>query len=122
MRRMTPETVATGRVIAGALFVAFPRPLVRTWTGIDDRCIIPLGRAIGVRDFALGLGAVLALHRDVPARGWFEAAVVSDAVDAVATALAFRRLPRLSRWLILAAAVTGASVSYLAVRQQTARG
>jgi hypothetical protein len=119
---MTPENVAIGRIIAGSLFLAFPRPLVRTWTGSDDRRTLPLGRAIGARDLALGLGALLAIRRDAPARGWFEAAVLSDAVDAVATLLAFPRLPRLRRWLILAAATTGASASYLAVRQQTARG
>jgi hypothetical protein len=118
---MTPENIAIGRIIAGSLFLAFPRPLVRTWTGSDDRRIIPLGRAIGVRDLALGLGALLALNRDAPARGWFEAAVVSDAVDAVATLLAFRNLPRVSRWLIVAAAATGASASYLALRQQATR-
>jgi hypothetical protein len=122
MLPMTPENVAIGRIIAGSLYVVFPRPLVRAWTGTDDRRINPLGRAIGVRDLALGLGALIALRRDAPARGWFEAAVVSDAVDAVATLLAFRHLPRMSRWLILAAATTGASTSYLAVRQQTARG
>lgn len=117
---MTPENIAIGRIIAGSLYVAFPRPLVRAWTGTDDRRVDPLGRAIGARDLALGLGALLALRRDVPARGWLEAAVISDAVDAVATLLAFRRLPRLRRWLILAAAATGASASYLAIRQQTA--
>jgi hypothetical protein len=122
MLPMTPENVAIGRIVAGALYVAFPRPLVRAWTGIDDRRVDPLGRAIGARDLALGLGALLALRRDVPARGWFEAAVVSDAVDAVATLLAFRHLPRVTRWLILGAATTGASASYLAVRRQSARG
>src|SRR5712691_8390395 len=121
MLPMTPENVAMGRIIAGSLYVAFPRLLVRAWTGTDDRRINPLGRAIGVRDLALGLGALFALRRDVPARGWFEAAVISDAVDAVATLLACRRLPRLGRWLILAAATTGASASYLAVRKETSR-
>jgi hypothetical protein len=122
MPAMTPENVAIGRIIAGSLFLAFPRPLVRAWTGTDDPRANPLGRALGVRDLALGLGALLAIRRDAPARGWFEAAVLSDTVDAVATLLAFPRLPRLRRWLILAAATTGASASYLAVRQQATRG
>src|SRR2546421_9231898 len=122
MLPMTPKNVAIGRIVAGALYVAFPRLLVWTWTGTDDRRVDPLGRAIGVRDLALGLGALLALRRDAPARGWFEADVVSEAVDAAATLIAFRHLPRVSRWLILAAAATGASASYLAVRRQSARG
>lgn len=118
---MTPENVAIGRIVAGSVYVAFPRPLVRAWTGSDDRRITPLGRAIGARDLALGLGAVFALRRGVPARGWFEAALLSDAVDAVATLLAFRHLPRLARWVILAAAVTGAYASQQAVKQHQAR-
>ncbi len=121
MLAMTPENVAIGRIIAGSLYSVFPRPLVRAWTGTDDRRINPLGRAIGARDLALGFGALFALRRNVPARGWFEAALLSDAADAVATLLAFRHLPRLGRWLILAAAVTGASASQLVAKQQDAR-
>jgi hypothetical protein len=121
MPPMTPENVAIGRIIAGSVSIAFPRPLVRTWTGMHDRRLDVLGRAIGVRDLALGLGALLALRHDAPARGWFEAGVISDTVDAAATLLAFPRLPRFARWLILAAAATGAAATYAAVRQQAQR-
>jgi hypothetical protein len=121
MLAITPENVAIGRIIAGSLYLAFPRPLVWAWTGTEDRRINALGRAIGARDLALGVGALVALRRDVPARGWFEAALLSDAADAVATLLAFRHLPRLRRWLILAAAVTGASASQFVAKQQDAR-
>jgi hypothetical protein len=108
---MTARNVAIGRIIAGSLYLAFPRVLVRPWTGTHDRRIDPLGRAIGARDLAIGLGALFALGRDVPARGWFEAALLADAADAAATLLAFKHLPRRRRWLILAAAVVGASAS-----------
>ena len=40
-----------------------------------------LARAFGVRDLAIGLGAVIALDRGMPVRGWIEAGVLSDAVD-----------------------------------------
>ncbi|HMG27580.1 MAG TPA: hypothetical protein VKH36_12285, partial [Acidimicrobiia bacterium] len=93
--------MAIGRMVAGALYVTLPRLLVRTWTGIEDPRVNALGRAIGARDLALGFGALLALRRATPARGWFEAAVLTDAADAVATILVFRQLPRLRRWLIL---------------------
>jgi hypothetical protein len=121
MLSLTPENVAMGRIIVGSVSLAVPRPLVRVWTGTEDRRINPLGRAIGARDLALGLGALFALRRHVPARGWFEAAFVSDATDALATLIAFRHLPRQGRWLILAAAVTGACASQLAVQQQGGR-
>jgi hypothetical protein len=111
MLAMTPENVAIGRVIAGSLYLVFPRTLVWAWVGTDERRVNALGRAVGARDLALGLGALFALRRNVPARGWFEAALLSDVADAVATLLVFRTLPRLRRWLILAAAITGASAS-----------
>jgi hypothetical protein len=117
---LTPENVAVGRIIAGALFLAFPRPLVRTWTGTEDRRSHVLGRAIGARDLALGLGALVALRRDASVRAWFEAALLSDAADAVVTVAAFRHLPRGGRWVVLAAEVTGASASRLAANSQTA--
>lgn len=120
MLPMTPENVAIGRTIAGALYVAFPRLLVWSWAGTHDERLDPLGRAVGARDLAVGLGALVALRRRAPARGWFEAAVLCDAVDAAATLLAFRRLPPLRRWLILAAAAIGTWASYSAVRQQNA--
>ena len=72
-----------------------------------DRRVDALARAIGVRDLALGLGAFVALKRDLPARGWFEAAALCDAVDAVATLIVFRELPRQQRWAVVAAAITG---------------
>jgi hypothetical protein len=108
---LTQRNVALGRIAAGSVYVAFPRVLAKSWTGIADRRVDALARAIGVRDLALGLGAFVALERDVPARGWFEAAALCDAVDAVATLLVFRELPRQQRWMIVAAAITGAAAS-----------
>jgi hypothetical protein len=46
-------------------------------------------RMLGGRDLAIGLGAVIALDRGAPVRGWLEAGALADGVDA-ATALAAR--------------------------------
>jgi hypothetical protein len=108
---MTQRNVGLGRIAPGAAYVAFPRLLTRPWTGIAHRRVDALGRAIGIRDLALGLGALVTLRRGVSARGWLEAAALSDAVDALATLVVFRELPVRSRWAILAAAITGATVS-----------
>ena len=108
---LTQRNVALGRIAAGSVYVAFPRVLAKSWTGMSDRRVDALARAIGVRDLALGLGAFVSLERDVPARGWFEAAALSDAVDAVATLIVFRDLPKRQRWIIVAAAITGAAAS-----------
>ncbi len=64
-------------------------------------------RALGARDVALGVGPVLALRHDVPVRGWVEAGGLADAGDLVGTLLAWRHLPRRTRFVMLA--VIGAS-------------
>ena len=46
-------------------------------------------RMLGGRDLAIGLGAVIALDRGAPVRGWLEAGALADGVDA-ATVLAAR--------------------------------
>jgi hypothetical protein len=116
---MTPRNVALGRIAAGVLYVACPRVLTKSWTGIADRRVDALGRAVGARDLALGLGAFVALRREVSARGWFEAAALSDAVDALATLFVLRELPKQARWLVLAAAITGAVASARVATHQT---
>jgi hypothetical protein len=64
-----------------------------------------LGRALGSRDVALGLGALLAARHDGPIRGWIEAGLLADSGDAVATLVAWKNLPTRSRWGILAVTV-----------------
>jgi hypothetical protein len=72
-----------------------------------------LARALGARDLALGLGTLIALRRGAPVRGWIEGGGLSDVGDVVATVLAFRSLPRWGRWLVLAAAGSGAAASFV---------
>ena len=72
-----------------------------------------LARTMGGRDLALGLGTLRALGvDDAEARPWVALAGVADAVDATVTVLAFGRLPRLTRWGILASTVGAAVVSF----------
>ncbi len=49
-------------------------------------------RMLGARDIALGLGAVIAIDRGAPARGWLEAAALADTGDLVASVLGRDRL------------------------------
>jgi hypothetical protein len=62
-----------------------------------------LARSFGIRDVALGMGAILAMDRGAPSRGWLEAGGLADAGDLLATLLAFRSLPRFGRWTMLLA-------------------
>ena len=49
-------------------------------------------RMVGARDVALGLGAVIAIDRGAPVRGWLEGAALADACDFVASVLGRDRL------------------------------
>ena len=99
--------------------------VARPWVGDDDG---PggavLGRALGGRDVALGLGLLLAANHDRHLRGWAEAAALADSVDVAATLLAFDRLPRKGCLAVLAAAGGAAAVGWStrdAVRLAAAR-
>ena len=109
--REMAQALALGRAAVGATFVLFPRRATAAWLGeIGD---VPaaklLGRSLGSRDLVLGLGVLFALEEETPVRGWLEAAAAADAVDAVATLLSMKRIPKL-RGLITIATALGASV------------
>ncbi len=117
MDRSATRTVAlllaSGRVAIGAAAVAAPTMVARPWigevsTGAASRL---LARTMGGRDLALGIGALRALAAsDREARPWVALGGAADAVDALATVIAFASLPRRSRWGILAMTV-GAAVA-----------
>mgnify|MGYP003344819173 CR=1 FL=1 len=110
------QAMALGRVAIGVSALAAPTLLARPWIGDgaarqDARL---LARTMGGRDVALGLGALRALSRDRTdeARIWVGLGGMADAVDATVTVLAFRRLPRVTRWAILGATVGAAVASF----------
>jgi hypothetical protein len=116
--------VAAGRVALGATALAWPSVPARPWVGAaaDDLAARVFGRALGARDLALGLGALAALQGPAaaagPARAWFAAGALSDGLDVVASLLAWRELPRITRWLVAVsaggAAVAGAAAALAA--------
>lgn len=113
--RRLAVAIAAARVGLGALAVLVPDLVLRPWVGSGEgpaRTL--LGRSLGGRDLALGLGALLAARRDAPLRGWVEAGGLSDAGDAVATVAAWRHLPRRSRALVLLASAGAAAAAALA--------
>ena len=113
--RHLARLVALGRVGIGGTALVAPTAMTRPWIG--DAAATPearlLARAMGGRDLALGLGTLRSLGLDdVEARPWVALAGVADAVDAVVTVLAFRRLPRATRWAVLAATAGAAVISF----------
>jgi hypothetical protein len=123
--RRGATTVAAARVALGLAALAWPSVPARPWTGAgaDDLTARVLGRALGARDLALGLGALAALRGQAaspwPARSWVAAGALSDTLDVAVSLAAWRELPRVTRWLVAAsaggAALAGA-VGALAMR------
>jgi hypothetical protein len=109
--------VASGRVAIGLGALAAPTLMARPWVGppAGTPAARLLARTMGGRDLALGVGALRALaDSDRDARRWVALGGTADAVDALATLIAFAHLPRVSRWGILAL-TTGAAVVSLQV-------
>ena len=114
--RQLAETVAWGRIAIGVTALVAPTLPLRPWVGRDfawqPRAKL-LARSLGARDLALGLGVILALRHDAPVRGWVEGAGVADAGDCLATLLAFGKLPKASRWLVVLSAAGAAATARL---------
>jgi hypothetical protein len=100
------RSVAGGRIVFGIGFMAMPGLTGRLWIGRDAErpAVKLLTQAIGARDLAMGLGAVIAMSRDAPARGWFEAISLTDALDFACGLLAGDRIPPAQRASVLALA------------------
>ena len=111
----TVKAVAIGRMALGAAYMALPGASLKLWPGRagtterDEALLRMMARHTGGRDLALGVGALLAQKHDAPVRGWLEAAMLADLMDAVSIVFAFRHLPRTKAVLMLGAAL-GAAV------------
>src|ERR671910_1262340 len=103
--RILAGLISFGRFLFGVAFLGGPKLMERAWIGKQAR--LPgaqlLARAVGARDFALGLGGLQAVTRnDGSARPWLAAAAGCDAVDFGATWTAGRGIPRQARTGVLA--------------------
>jgi hypothetical protein len=110
--------IAVGRIGLGVGFTLVPKLALRAWPGRgagDDATIRFLARSTGGRDLAIGVGTLLAIQKDAPVRGWLEAGMLADAVDAVAILLAFRSMPKLKALFALASAVGSVLASRRAI-------
>jgi hypothetical protein len=102
--REAAQIVGFLRVGFGALLFLSPSLALRAWTqeGATTPAARTAARAMGGRDVALGLGLLLAMENGAPVRGWLEAGALADIFDAVSTAMAWRRLPKLRALLVMA--------------------
>ena len=112
------KTNGIGRIALGAGLVLAPGLAARVWVGDDASSTGAkvLAAALGARDVALGIGLLVALEGDGPARGWLEGAALADAVDFAATLAAGSGIPRAGRLGVLAVAGVSAVQCAIASR------
>ncbi len=112
--RQLALSLAATRAVIGAAALLAPGAPATPWVGGEEArrpSVRLFARTLGGRDLALGLGALLAVRRGRPVRGWVEAGGLADAGDSVATLLAWRSLPRRSRLVVLALTLGAATAS-----------
>ena len=109
------ELLGIVRIAIGLAAWAVPDRITEPWVGptVDRDTRTVLTRALGGRDIALGLGALLAARRHRGARGWVEAGGLADAGDLLASLIGYRGLPRWTRLGIVA--LTAGAVAAAAV-------
>lgn len=112
-------SLARGRMAVGAAAIVAPGLATRV---MGDRRgvagIAPVfARMLGARDIALGLGAVIALDRGKPVRGWLEAAALADTADSVASILGREKLSPLAFKASAVLAAASAAVGVLLARR-----
>ena len=104
--------LAVNRCAFGVGYLLAPERTGRGWVdrAAGNEPTQVMIRGLGVRDLALGLGALGALsHGGVSARPWFAAHALSDAADLAATLAARRALPL--RRVLFASAMAAASTA-----------
>ena len=111
--------LAVNRILFGLHYLVRPQAAGPTWIGRSakrpgTRVIV---RSQGVRDIALGGGALLALARGdaTDARIWVAGHALADATDFAVTWAARDRLPRRSAQLALGVAAASTAVAAAAV-------
>ena len=110
--------VAGARVALGLAALAMPGRALRPWIGEDSERsgAAVIGRALGGRDIALGLGVLVAARRGGSIRGWTEAAALADLIDTATTAASLGKLPAPGRWLVLASSAGATAVGLASAR------
>jgi hypothetical protein len=114
--RSLARGLALNRIQYGAGLTLAPGLFGKAWLGsaAEDERTKVFGRALGARDLALGVGALLALDDADAARRWFAGHALADAADLVATLVAGHRIPTAPRLyaLTMAAGSTAIAVAY----------
>jgi hypothetical protein len=84
------------RMVVGAVLFLAPARSMKAWTGTMPMSVGArlAARGLGARDFAIGLGTLVAIENEGQVRGWLEAGVVADAADTVSMISSLNALPK----------------------------
>jgi hypothetical protein len=109
---------AYGRIALGGMGLVAPRPVGRLFGLGDSPAATVAARHIAARDLVAGVGMVMARRRG-RARGWYEAAALTDAIDAGIAIVAgvTGALPRRRAALVALMAGGSAATGWLLARQ-----
>jgi hypothetical protein len=95
--RLGARLIAIGRVAIGAAVLAAPEPVMSSWLGRENArldAVQALGRGLAARDLGLALATLQTLDDPVIGPRVQVACAFADGVDALATLLARRSLPK----------------------------
>lgn len=110
--RQLARMYALARIGFGVVFLLAPGRTLRPLLGRDVSAAAGvrwLGRTFGARDAVIGAGTLAALQGGAALRPWLHYGATVDAADALATAIAYRRLPRRTRFVMLVLSAAGAA-------------
>lgn len=122
-RRLIALWFARIRSLLGLELVLFPRLVTRIGIGTPSPTSTAVVRMVGVRDLALGLGAVAGIREGTQAPEWMGWGAVADGVDALAL-LVTPGLPkraRLTGLFAAGAAVVGMKLAWDLADERAAR-
>src|SRR3954471_21546042 len=93
--RAVATQISIARMGFGVAFMVAPALVGRMWIGPDasrpgTKLFI---RALGARDFALGLGTLLSMHHNRPTQGCLESIALADFADRFVTTRARNDFP-----------------------------
>jgi hypothetical protein len=87
-KRMVAGLLGAGRLSFGMALLISPAPTLRLLWPDDEasqRIASEMGRALGLREVALGLGILRAVIRDVSPKSWLLASAAVDTADVTLT-------------------------------------
>jgi hypothetical protein len=108
-RRKIALVLSRGRCVVGLASIFLPGLVGRVWVGRSDPAVRAVVRAVGIRDLALGVGALTAVKEEQHDAEWLSMGAACDGFDALVS-LASPGLPRRARLIGLGAAGAGATL------------